>query len=184
MFDEMTEDDNLVRYAHRDADAFAVLYRRHNHRVYSYLMSRVGHREDAQDLTAQTFLAVLESLPMYRGQGNFVGWMLGIARHKAADYYRRQPPFIQTELDQIVLLDSARLEALVEQQLTMQTVAKLLRQINPERAEALRLRIFGEMKMSEIAGVMGKSEGAVKMLVARALDDLRQMLQSEREITS
>ena len=52
---------------------------------------------DAQDLTSQTFLAAMESLPKYRGQSQFVAWLLGIARHKTADQFRRRKPEVEIE---------------------------------------------------------------------------------------
>jgi RNA polymerase sigma-70 factor (ECF subfamily) len=71
------------------------------------------------------------------------------------------------------------LEEIVEQRLKMERVAKGLRSIAPERAEALALRIFGGLNAAEVGTVMGKSEAAVKMLVHRAVGDLQARLGGE-----
>ena len=72
--------------------AFVKLDRWHAVRVSRYLLVRVGNVDDAQDLTSQTFMAVMEGLPRFRQQTPFVVWLLGIARHKAADHFPARRP--------------------------------------------------------------------------------------------
>ncbi|MAS34688.1 MAG: hypothetical protein CL610_11820 [Anaerolineaceae bacterium] len=184
MFDETSDDAILIQAAAKKADAYAVLYRRYVHRVYSYLLSQVGNVQDAQDLTTQTFLSALEGIASYQGTGQFAAWLLGIARRKAMDHFRQQPRLTQLDMADETPSSAAPLESAIEQQLTMAQVIQALDLLVPERAEALRLRIFGELKMAEVAAIMGKSEGAVKMLVARALEDLRQYFQVQEEARS
>ena len=184
MFDESTDDEILAKHAAQHVEAFAMLYRRYTNLVYSYLLSRVGNSEDAQDLTGQTFLAALEDIQTYHHRGRFVAWLLGIAHHKAADHFRQRPSWVNTEIIEENVDTQAQPETLVEQRLEMETIVKALDYLGPDRAEALRLRVFGELKMAEVAAVMGKSEGAVKMLVTRALADLRHLLQSKQELLS
>lgn len=175
--DESASDDILARAAISDADAFAMLYRRHLHRVYSYVLSRVGNVQDAQDLTTQTFMAALQSLGTYRPQASFSAWLLGIARYKAIDYLRSKQPTLPLDDDFPLVDASPPPDEIIGQRWQMQEISGLLHKLNPDRAEALRLRYFGDLKFREIALVMERSEGSVKMLVARALDDLRRMLQ-------
>src|SRR5512138_1447868 len=79
----------LVRAAQNDAQAFGALYDRYVQRVYRYCFYRTNHAPDAEDLTAQIFLAALEGLPRYRQDGHFAGWLFSIARKKVADFHRR-----------------------------------------------------------------------------------------------
>jgi len=81
----------LVRAAQTDAEAFAVLYDRYVQRLYHYCHHRTNNARDAEDLTAQTFLAALEGFPRYRQDGHFAAWLFAIARNKVMDYYRRAP---------------------------------------------------------------------------------------------
>lgn len=191
--DESIDDDVLVRQALQDAgvfadtfaNAFAILYRRYVQRVYSYSLSRTGNVQDAQDLTAQTFLAAMKALDTYEPRGMFSAWLLAIARHKAADLFRGDRDHLVLdetgEADSILPDLTEAVDALVIERLRMEEVTALLTRLNPDRAEALRLRYFGELKLREIAQVMDKSEGAVKMLIARGLDDLRKMLAIHEE---
>jgi DNA-directed RNA polymerase specialized sigma24 family protein len=64
------------------SDAFTELYHRHLPGIYRYHLARTGHVQEAEDLTAQTFLTALESISSYRGQGRFASWLFGIARHR------------------------------------------------------------------------------------------------------
>lgn len=174
-------DELLAQRAQQDSKAFAELYRRHLDRVYRYLYSRVGHVQDAQDLTAQTFIAALEGIRSFNGQGVFAAWLLGIARRKAADYYRSNRPDEALELLEDVPNSADTPEASVEQQLQMEQVMRVMTRISPERAEALALRIFGGLSAAEVGQIMGKNEHAVNTLVYRAMRDLRERL-VEREV--
>ena len=172
------EDRALVQQATRNPKAFADLYERHADRIYRYLLFRVGNRDDAQDLVSQTFLTALEQLPRYKGQGVFAAWLMGIARNKATDFFRQRRP--ETELDDTMdFPDSSQsIDETVEQQLAIETVARKLKALAPDRAEALSLRLFGGLDVPEIAQMMGRNENAVRVLVFRGLRDLQAQLGS------
>ena len=95
----VAEDDyELIRSAIDNRAAFAELYRQHVNKVYRYFIFKVGNRLDAQELTSQTFLAALENIASYCGEGSFAGWLFGIASRKAAQFYNQQK-FKSEELD-------------------------------------------------------------------------------------
>jgi RNA polymerase sigma-70 factor (ECF subfamily) len=171
------EDDlALVRQAQQNKEAFAELYRRHATRVYRYLLVRVGNADDAQDLTSQTFMAAMEGLPRFRQQTPFVAWLLGIARHKAADHFRARRPEQDLETAVPVPDHGDSLDELVGRTLQMEMVTRKLQTISPDRAEALALRLFAGLEVAEIARMMEKNEAAVRMLVFRGLRDLQMQL--------
>ena len=170
------DDLELARAAARDTCAFAALYRRHVPSVYRYLMARVGDVQDAQDLTAETFLAALRHVGRFRGQGTLIAWLLTIAHHAAADHFRCTRPDVPlTEVEDVPdpagSADDAAFRHFDQAQ-----VLDALRRLRPERAEAVVLRVVLELSVAETGLVMGKSEAAVKMLVHRALADLRRHL--------
>src|SRR5512145_1244886 len=92
----------LVRAAQTDAQAFGALYDRYVQRVYRYCYYRTNSPPDAEDLTAQIFLAALEGLTRYRQDGHFAGWLFSIARKKVADFHRRTHA-TQVSLDEATL---------------------------------------------------------------------------------
>jgi RNA polymerase sigma-70 factor, ECF subfamily len=175
-------DELLVWLAREDPTAFAHLYERHVTPIYRYLLARVRDVSDAQDLTAQTFEAALRNIRHFRGEGSFAAWLTVIARNKAVNFYRARR---EIPLDALHDLPGGMEspEDIVGQKLRLERVLSVLESLKPERAEVVRLRIFGELSTAETAEVMGRSEAAVKMLLNRALQDLRQRL-GVREVES
>jgi len=179
--DQWTDLD-LARAASKDGIAFSELYRRHFRRVYGYHLMRTGNVDDAQDLTSQTFLAALESIHRFDGRGSFAAWLMGIAHHKMAQHYRKKRPEADLEAGENMPSPLYHPEDLAQQRGLMRQVGQALRRLTPERAEAFVLRTFGGLSAAETAQVLSKSEGAVKMLVHRALQDLRQLLDVELHV--
>lgn len=178
--DEPT-DAELVRQAMGKKAAFAALYRRYLTPVYRYFYARTGDVQQAEDLTAQTFVAVLEGLPRYRERGTFAGWLFTIAARRLADHLRRHR--LTVALDEVADLPDPdpSPETLTEHAERTAHLARALRTLSPDRARAVALHFFGELSLSETGQVMHRSKVAVKSLLHRALRDLRERLDDERE---
>ncbi len=179
------DDGALVKAARTDPDALDALYRRYVTRVYRYCYAHAGNRDDAEDLTAQTFLASLEGLPRYRGRGPFAAWLFGIARRKCADHHRSRYADRNEPLDAANPLPDPSIpdpEQHAYRNGVLDCVQQALPHLSPDRREALQLRFWGGLKGREVAAVMRRSEGAVKMLVSRAVADLRRRCLDEEEI--
>ena len=175
------EDSELARLAHDDHDAFDALYHRYVTPVYRYCYARTDNVADAEDLTAQTFMAVVESIvpgrgDRFRGARNFPAWLFGIARHKCADFHRAAYATRQQSLDDIDLADPEpeNVEERLFRHNVLECIERLLAQLSPDRLEALRLRYWGGLSTREAAIAMRRSEAAFKMLVSRAISDLRE----------
>ncbi len=162
----------LVTSAVRDPQAFDELYRRYVSRVYAYHLIRTASREEAEDLTSQTFLAALEGLAGYRKQGNFAVWLFSIACRKLADHYRRPTP-LPIEMAEVL---GDPIEDDIDHKMRLDDVNRTLQTMDPERVEALSLRVYGQLSSAEIARLLSRSEGAARNLVYRALQDLRKSL--------
>jgi RNA polymerase sigma-70 factor (ECF subfamily) len=164
----------LAREAISSVDAFAELYRRHITRVYRYHIVNTGNPKDAEDLTSQTFIAALEGIRSFRGSGSFAAWIMGIASKKRLMFYRGRKPEIPLEEALHYPSPSLPTDKVALQRLQLEAVARALRHIAPERAEAISLSYFGGLSNSEVSRVLNKSEAAVKMLISRGLQDLRE----------
>ena len=173
--DELT----LVRAAQTDAQAFGALYDRYVQRVYRYCFYRTSSVPDAEDLTAQIFLAALEALPRYRQDGHFAAWLFSIARKKVADFHRRRShvtldestlPPIHTDLAMDVET-SERRERLLQQ---IQALAE-------EERELIHLRYVAELSFAEIAKALQRNEEAVKKSLYRLIARLKQELEADHE---
>jgi len=174
-------DESLAQSAAQNKDnsnAFSVLYQRYCIRVYRYQMARCGNAADAEDLCAQTFLAALENIQRFRGEGSFAAWLFGIARKKTALHHRslrRHSEFALEAAEQIAdPLGGPENQA--AQSLLLERIYTALGSLPTERAEAVLLCTFGDLNTSEAGRVLGKSPAAVKMAVSRGLRDLRQRL--------
>ncbi len=168
------DEAQLASQARSDAKAFAELYRRHVTRVYRYHMAHTGNTGDAEDLTSQTFVAALESIRSYRGSGSFAAWLMGIAVRKRALFFRSHK-FVETPLERAVEVADPGMgtDKSAFRQMQLQEVRRALQQLSPDRAEAIALCFFGGLEPCEAGRVLGKSEGAIKMLLSRGLQDLR-----------
>jgi RNA polymerase sigma-70 factor (ECF subfamily) len=177
------DDGTLAGQARGTPQAFAELYSRYVERVYRFLYARTGSVQDAQDLTSQTFLAALESIGTYRRRGSFGGWLFGIARHKLADHYRQRR--IDVSLDDVEWLHhpDPSPEDVAETRLQLARVSRALQSLDGQQAEAVALRVFGELAAAEVGQVMGKTESAVKMLVHRGLRKLQERLEYSLEVS-
>ena len=115
-------DKILASEAQGSPSAFAELYRRHLTNVYRYLFSRVGNVDDAQDLTTQTFLAAKESIASYQGRGSFVAWLMGIARRKAVDRFRRRRKTVPLTVVEQLSSPDPPIEENIDRQLRLESI--------------------------------------------------------------
>jgi RNA polymerase sigma factor (sigma-70 family) len=125
------------------------LYRRHVDHIYRYLLMRTGNVDDAQDLTAQTFIAALESIASYEPRAPFRLWLLGIARHKLGDFFRKARRTLPLDAAESVPHPDPLPDEIVGQNIQVERVVGLLRGLSPDRSEAFLLRVFGEMSAAE-----------------------------------
>lgn len=165
---------SLAREAAVNADAFAELYRRHVTRVYRYHAAHTGNVKDAEDLTSQTFMAALEGIRSFRGDAPFAAWLMGIASKKRYLFFRTRRPEVPIEAALHIPSPSLPTDKAAMSRLRIESISRALKQISADRAEALILRFFGDLSMVEIGSVLNKSEAAVKMLIGRGLQDLRE----------
>lgn len=172
-----TDERALVEAARHDHTAFDQLYRRYATRVYRYCYTHTNNARDAEDLTTQTFMAAMEGISRFRGRGSFAAWLFAIAWRKCKDYHRRRYQMPQETLQRAEQMPDAELPDL-EQRAYQQDILDCVQQtwslLSEDRQEVVRLRFWGGLNTEETAAVMGRSKGAVKMLLARAIADLRE----------
>jgi RNA polymerase sigma-70 factor, ECF subfamily len=160
----------------RTKPPFTSIYHQYVDRVYRYLYARLGCLQDAEDIAAQTFLAAFQAWPTFAGRSQVSTWLFSIARRRLADHYRGERATLPLDRAQDLPQPGMGLEEMVGNKIQFETIAKAMQLIAPERSEALGLRLFGGLSAAEIGGVMDKSEAAVKMLVFRGMQDLRERM--------
>lgn len=169
-----TKDDltTLIASAQDDPVAFGRLYDRYVQPIYRYLYSRLGDAAAAEDVTSQTFIAAYESLHKYHERGQFSAWLFRIAQSKMNGYFRRNRREVRLEAAGELFEREDALGTLIRAE-ELSQVRFLIKKLNPEEQDILRLRYVAELSFSEMAELLGKREDAVKKSVYRLLERLK-----------
>ena len=158
-----------------DALAIEQLYLEHFDRIYSFLALSVGNRHDAEDLTVQTFVRMIESIERFRWQSvPFSAWLFRIARNLAIDHFRaanRWHPEADVPEQRGAEEPSAEESAL--KSLGRATMLQMIGSLPSEQRQVLILKFLFSFANAEVATIIGKTEGAVKALQHRALTALQ-----------
>lgn len=171
--DHQNDERLQVEAAQQDPARFAELYENNFERVYAYVAHRVRDREDAQDLTSEVFHKALASLPRFEWRGlPFVAWLLGIAANVLSDRWQRiikHQEVVTNDLEQVGIEDD------VEQRAMLYQLVDLL---PADQRQVILWRFVGRKSLREMATELGRSQGAIKQLQLRALQNLRERIRS------
>jgi RNA polymerase sigma-70 factor (ECF subfamily) len=167
--DVSTDDERLlIEAAQADPARFLELYDEHVDRVYAYVSRRSGSRAVAEDITSAVFEQALTHLPRFEWRGvPFIAWLLRIAANALADHWKREgrsspdpPPDVPDEREYQDLEQRVSLFRLVDR-------------LPETQRQVIHMRFVEERTIREVAAAMNRSEGAVKQLQLRALENLR-----------
>jgi RNA polymerase sigma-70 factor (ECF subfamily) len=162
---------------------FTELYRTHLKDVYSYAYYRIGNHHDAEDLTEQTFLQAYRHFERALRESNgrpLRPWLIRIAHNLAANYYRDRSRRPQTQLEDATVLTAPHAtEEVVAGREEVKEVLDGVSKLPDDRREALIMRFALGMDNREIARALGRSEGATKVLIHRAIKQLEEGLPQE-----
>jgi RNA polymerase sigma-70 factor, ECF subfamily len=174
---ETANEAGLIAQARRDPEAFGQLYALYVQRVFAYLCSRIGSVPEAEDATAQTFLAALEAFARYRHDGHFAAWLFAIARHKAMDHFRQRHNQVPLEDAQTVAAETDLLQQMIQSE-RITALATHIAALPEAERDLIRLRYVAELGFRDIARLMGRNEDAVKKSLYRLLDRLSSQLEA------
>jgi RNA polymerase sigma-70 factor (ECF subfamily) len=169
---QSTDEQLRIEAAQRDPSRFGDLYEENFYRVYAYVARRVGDRHQAEDLTADVFREALADIRKFEWRGApFAAWLLRIASRVIADYFRRSSREAENPREDFEPPYSGEIE---RSAMLFQLVERL-----PEaQFRVIQMRFVERKSIREIAGEMGRSEGAVKQLQLRAIENLRAQMES------
>jgi RNA polymerase sigma-70 factor, ECF subfamily len=169
----------LVERAQKgDREALEELYLMHFDRIYSYLQMTVGNRHDAEDLTNQTFVKMLESIERFQWRKVPISaWLFRIAHNLAMDHFRAHRRW-QPEEEPPEPEDSAELSAEEEalHSIGRQSMLAMIEGLSEDQQQVLTLKFVFNFPNGDVATILGKTEGAVKSLQHRALASLEREL--------
>ena len=176
---DSSEAELLERAANLEEAALSELYDRYELKIYNYIYRRTSNQTLAEDLTAQVFLRMLEAIHNDKTwHSSFSGWLYRIAHNLVIDHYRVRDRQKQVSIDDApVMVDPSNSPVRsAEIALDAEYLRTAIRRLTDEQAQVITLRFLEGYSFNEIAGMMDKTEGAVKALQHRAVSTLRQLL--------
>lgn len=168
----------MIRIRDGDTGNMAVLYERYKRPLLGFFVGLIRDREVAEDLVQNTFIRMLKYRHLFRGDGDFRTWMFHIARNVKNDHYRKnkiQHEPVEKWENQVE--DSASTLAEWQQRDESRMLAVALDLLPEDKREIILLSKLQEMKYKEIGDLLGFTEGAVKVKVFRALQELKVVYQ-------
>jgi RNA polymerase sigma-70 factor (ECF subfamily) len=182
-------DSQLLELAQEyNSQALAKIYDRYAEAIYRYLYRHVGDAEQAEDLTSEVFVKLLQVLNTRRAPNKHLqGWLYRVARNLAMDWFRKQAKGAPVPLDEHahlmehsdLVMDGDAPSLVVERRQARQQLREAICELTADQQQVILLR-FGEgLKIAEVSQVTGKSEGAVKVLQHRAVKRLAKLLGRE-----
>ncbi len=175
-------EEKLIESAKRgESLSFSALYDHYLPPIYRFVYLKVSNREMTVDLTHEVFLSAWQNLASYKSQGfPFSSWLYQIARNKVIDHYRLQRDHSTLEeVDSNFIKAEFALEAYIDQEITLEGVKEAIRQLTSDQQDVLIMKFIEDLSHEEIARVLEKSEGAVRLIQHRALKELKKMFGSD-----
>jgi RNA polymerase sigma-70 factor (ECF subfamily) len=169
-----------------DRDALEELYLLHFDRIYSYLHMSVGNRHDAEDLTTQVFVKMLESIGKFRWRSApFSAWLFRIAHNLAMDHFRanrRWQP--EEEVPEPDPGEGSAAEEEAFESIGRQSMLELIENLSLEQQQVLTLKFVFNFSNADAATILDKTDGAIKSLQHRALASLQRQIARSSESSS
>jgi len=168
------EERELVERAKRDPREFGALYDRHFQQIYRFVYSRVREQTAAEDVTSEVFIKALKAMPRYQDTGRpFAAWLYQIAVNAIADRYRSLRPSQPLEDFHDLSVSGPPIEEQAAQRDEIRRIWAIVEELPVQQRMALVLKFQEDMKIEDIAVAMGKTAGAVKLLIHRGVTRLR-----------
>lgn len=160
-----------------DSKAISDLYNQYKPIILNYLFHSSGDIHIAEGLTTEVFIRMIKNLPKYKkSKVPFQVWLFKIARNLMIDHYRTTKKYQIVELQENLVSSSESPESDVERNLEVEKLRKAIHKLTSDQSDVIILRFIAEMPISQVAQIMKKSEGAVKMLQSRAIQALYQLM--------
>jgi RNA polymerase sigma-70 factor, ECF subfamily len=173
----------LIERAKVDAYAFGLLYDRHVDAIYRFVYNRLHNQQAAEDVTSEVFAKALRAIGRFQFSGRpFRAWLYQIASNATIDHVRALRPSVDLGQASQMASTSAGPEATALGRVEQSRVWALLGELPVAQQTAVALRLGEDLSTTDIAHVMGKSEGAVKVLVHRGLSSLRARLNEDDDL--
>lgn len=163
-----------------DREAFGVIYDHFSDKLYRFIYFRVGHKEMAEDLLSDTFVKAWTRIGQLTSSKALSSWLYQIAKNNIIDYYRVKKTTIDLEEVAEILEDAASPVDEANLVIEHRVVLQLLDQLPSDQQQIIQYKFFEDLDNAEIAQIMGKSEGSVRVIQHRAVNKLKELVDKKK----
>jgi len=172
--EQITAEEAEIDAARGNPAKFAPLYNRYYARILGFVYQRVETKDDAYDITAQTFIAALENIGKYKSLGvPFSAWLFRIALNELSSYYRKSKVRQSINIDDTQVVNVLTELGEENSAITDARLMKAMQQLDPSEIQLLEMRFFDKRPFKEVCEVLNISETAAKARVYRLLERLK-----------
>lgn len=180
----LEEENNLIRQAQEgDKDAFGKLYDHYLPKIYRFILLKVTNKSEAEDLTHEVFLNAWQKINSFTPRGfPFSSWVYRIAKNEVIDFYRTNKNNMRLEQAEENFLKIPETQSrAVNQSLDLEKIKNLLHLLKPDQQDVLIMRFVEGLSHQEISAAINKSEGAVRIIQYRAIQNLKEIINQNNE---
>lgn len=175
----LENEPQIIRQAQDgNPEYFGLLYDHYLTPIYRFVFLKIGRRDETQDLVHEVFLSAWKNIDDFDQRGfPFSSWLYRIARNKVIDYYRtRKPSTTLDEVDEERIKLMPAIEKQIDADIDFKLIQGAIRQLNEEQQTVVLMRFVEEISYPEIAAFLEKSEGAVRLIQHRAIQNLKKII--------
>ena len=177
--DTLFDIDRLLDKAiNGDGDAFGRLYDMYVDRVYRHIYYRVSSTNDAEDLTQQVFIKAWQAIHRYKKTTSpFLAWLIKISQNLVIDFYRSKKTRTYIDFDVVATESKHDPAQLAEEQFGRYEIQQAINKLKGDQQQVVLMRFIEDFSFSEIAVALGKSQGAIRVILHRGLAKLKTILE-------
>ena len=171
----------LNKARHGDSGAFAEIYNLYFKKIYKFIYYRVSHKEVAEDLAEDVFIKAFGKIHGVNEENAFEGWLYQIARNIVIDYYREKRPSVSLEEIENTYAYEANVIDIVNLEQQQKIFLSLLKELGAEQQIVIKLKFLENLENHEIAEMLHKNEGAIRVIQHRAISKLQELIKKLQE---
>src|SRR3989338_9886947 len=178
----MTEEELkriLQKAQNGDSEAFGLIYEHFSEKIYRFIYFRVSHKEVAEDILSDIFVKAWQKINQINTPQALSGWLYQIAKNNIIDYYRIKKDLVPLADVEETLEDQVSPVDIINLNLQQKKILEVLSQLPEDQREVIKYRFFEDLTSEEIAYVLGKTEGAIRVLQHRAILKLKELLKEK-----
>jgi RNA polymerase sigma-70 factor (ECF subfamily) len=158
-----------------DQDAFTEIYDLFFKKIYRFIFFRVSHKETAEDLAEEVFLKAFSKIAGIKESSSFEGWLYQVARNLVIDYYRQKKLTVSLDEIENTLEYETNVIDVLDLQQQQKVLLRLMKELTAEQQVILKLKFFEDLDNREIAKILDKNEGAIRVIQHRAIIKLQEL---------